>query len=264
MIKQTGQPNVYQKAEQRLLAKLPAAITPLRFRIFLGYLLLLLLAAYGWEQITTAWKYLLTLLAPAFAVVGALMALKLSVVAVSLFTLAVSLLKILFGFLMIVLKPGILKAIFIPQIVSLASWVHDKSERLQVYVRGIYDAGKLQTEKLVDWWESKSLTDKILLSGFLIPLLVIVLVVFVIKRALTIFAVKKLTEQIVQRGTKLVLKNFHKLPVVGSLPALFATKTRKLTQKRDRQDVINDLKTLGREFDPDDEETAQQQQSKYV
>ena len=258
MAKQPRRPNAYQKLEQRLLGNLPAvlasAITPLRFRILLGYLLLFLLAAYGWEQITSAWRYLLTLLAPAFAVIGALMALKLSVVAVSLFTLLVSLVKILFGFLVVVLKPGILKAIFIPQIVTFAGWVHDKSERLQRYVRGVYGAGKKRIERVINWWEAQSIIDKILLSGFIVPLLLIVLVVFVIKRALTIFAVKKLTEQIVQKSTKLFLKNFHKLPLIGGLPGLFATQTRKLTQKGDREDVMNDLKALGREFDPDDDE----------
>ncbi len=253
MVKQHRRPNPVRRMEQRLLAKLPVTITPLRFRIFLGYLLLLLLAVYGWEQITTAWRYVLTLLAPAFAVISALLALKLSVVAVSLFTLLISLLKVLFGFLTVVLKPGILKAIFVPQIVSLAAWAHDKSERLQHHVRRIYDASKHVIERLLDWWETQSIIDKVLLSGFLIPLLLIVLIVFVIKRALTIFAVKKLTEQLVQRSTKLVLKNFHKLPLVGGLPGVLAMQTRRLTQKRDREDVMNDLKALGREFDPDDE-----------
>ncbi len=252
--KPAARPNVYRRIEIQLLEKLPPAITPLRLRIILGYLLVLILAVYGWEQIAAAWRYLLTLLAPAMAVIGALMALKLSVVFVSLFTLLVSLVKILFGFLVVVLKPGILKAIFIPQIFSLANWIHDKSERLQHYVRGIYDAGKDRVQRLLDWWEKQRLIDKILLSGFLVPLLIIVLVVFIIKRAITIFAVKKLTEQIVQRTTKLVIKNFHKVPLIGGLPAVVAMQTRKLTQKEDRVDVVNDLKALGRELNPDDDE----------
>lgn len=246
--------NVYQRLEQRLLNKLPVAMTPLRFRIFLGYLLLIILAVYGWQQITTTWHYLLTLLAPAFAVIGALMALKLSVVFVSLITIVISLIKILFGFLVMVLKPGILKAIFIPQVVSFAGWLHDKSERVQLYVRGIYDAGKDRIEALLNWWKKQILIDKILLSGFLIPLFIIVLIVFVIKKALAIFTVKKITEQIVQKTTKLVIKNFHKVPLVGSVPALIAAQTRKLTRKEDREDMVNDLKNLGREFDPDKSE----------
>lgn len=254
-------PNLYRRIEMQILEKLPPAITPLRFRIFLGYLAMLLLAVYGWEQITAAWRYLVTLLAPATAVIGALLALKLSVVFVSLFTLLVSLLKILFGFLVVVLKPGILKAIFIPQIFSLANWIHDKSERLQHYVRGIYEGGKTRVHRVLDWWEKQRLSDKILLSGFLVPLLVIVLVVFVIKRAITIFAVKKLTEQVVQKTTKLVIKNFHKVPLFGGLPALLAVKTRKFTQKEDREDVVNDLKNLGREFDPDDDASREENSS---
>lgn len=246
--KNTKKRSIYSRFEGKLLEALPLSLSPLRFRVLLGYLLVLVLALYGWEQLATAWRYLVTLLAPATAVIGALFALKLSVVFVSLFTLLLSLSKVLFGFLVVVLKPGILKAIFIPQLISVANWVHRKSERLQKTVRKIYDWGKERVERMLEWWKKQALLDKILLSGFIVPLLVLVLLVFVVKRAIAIFAVKKLTEQIVQKSTKLVIKNFHKLPVVGGLPAFVAVNARKFTLKSDRDDVVDDLKALGREL----------------
>ncbi len=236
------------RAEARVLQLLPGFITPLRFRILIGYLVVIVLGIYGWEQIASAWRYLATLLAPVAALLGALLALKLSVVFVSVVTLLSALLKVFFGFLMVVLKPGILKAIFIPQLVSLAGWFHRKSSRLQTYVKKIYDRIKGFSEKVIGWWKNQDAADKILLSGFLVPLLVILLIVFVVKRAITLFAVKKITEQVVQKTTKFVIKNFYRLPVIGGLPALVAARTRKLTVRNDREDVVNDFKSLGSEF----------------
>lgn len=240
----------YTRLEARVLSLLPAFMSPLRLRIAIGYILVLLLALYGWEQISAAWRYLATLLMPIAAFIGALLALKLSVVFVSLFTLATALLKILFGFLMAVIKPGILKAIFVPQLMALVGWVHKKSARLQQTVRRIYEWLKTKAETMVAWWQRQQLVDKVLLSGFLVPLLLIVFVIFIIKRAVAIFAVKKITEQVVQKTTKFVIKNFHRLPLVGALPAAVAQRTRNLTRKEDRKDVVEDLKSLGGEIYP--------------
>lgn len=240
--------SLYSRAEAQLLRLLPGYITPLRFRIFIGYLIVLLLAIYGWEQITSAWRYLVTLMAPAIALIGAVVALKIGVVIMSLFTLLVALIKFFFSFLMVVLKPGILKAIIVPQVMALVSWIHRKSERLQVFFRQFYQYFKVAADRILGWWGEQQKIDKILLSGFLVPLLIVLVVVFVLERATAIFAVKKLTEQVVQKSTKLVMKNFHKVPVVGSLPTTIATNTRKLTVKKDRADVVDDFKTLGSEL----------------
>jgi len=248
---ETPQRSRYLRLEDKLLKILPAFLlpflTPLRLRVFFGYLLVLLLTIYGWEQLATAWRYLVTLLAPATSIIGALFTLKLSVVFVSVFTLLVSLSKVLFGFLVVVLKPGILKAIF-------ATWVHDKSERLQDAVKRVYELGKDRVERMLDWWREQTLLDKVLLSGFLVPFLVVVFLAFVIKRAIAIFAVKKITEQLVQRTTKLVIRNFHKIPLLGGLPLMLGNTARKFTRKSDREDVVDDLKTLGREWPDLDED----------
>ncbi len=242
-----------RRLEAGLLRLLPAYITPLRFRIILGYLLVLLLAIYGWEQIAAAWRYIVAMLAPAIALLSALLALKIGVVIVSLVTLLIALVKFFFGFLMVVLKPGILKAILIPQIMSLFVWLHRKSARLQVVFKSIYDRIKGAADRLMSWWSAQNRTDKILLSGFLIPLLVILAVVFVVERAAAVFAIKKLTEQVVQKTTKFVIKHFHKVPVVGSIPSNIASGTRKLTVKKDREDVVEDFKSLADElYEPED------------
>ena len=241
-------PGLYGRFEQKLRARLPAYITRLRLRIFFGYLLFLLLAIYGWEQISAAWRYLSTLMVPVVSLMGAIVALKLSVVFASLLTLLSALLKIFFGFLIAVLKPGILKAIFIPQLLSVAGWVHKKSERLQANVRRIYEWLKDKAEAIVDWWQSQKLIDKVLLSGFLIPLLLVVFVIFIIKRAVAIFAVKKVTEQLVQKTTKFVIRNFHRVPLLGMIPTAVAQGARKVTRKEDRVDVVDDLKALGGEI----------------
>lgn len=249
---------LYGRLESRALEKLPSFISPLRFRILVGYLIVLLLTIYGWEQLAAAWRYLLTLLAPAFALLGALMALKLGVVFVSLFTLIVALLKFFFGFLVVVLKPGILKAIFIPQLLSLASWVHRKSARLQDLFKTFYNYIKSLATRLMDWWRAQHTVDKLLLSGFLIPLLTVLLLVFIIERAVAIFAVKKFSEQVVQKSTKFVIQHFHKIPVVGSIPSKIANATRKLTAKEDREDVVQDFKDLGHEiYDPDEAHSSE-------
>lgn len=238
----------YGRGEALLRQRLPKWLTPLRIYIITGYLVVLLLGVYGWEQITSAWRYFVTLLAPVAALFGALLALKLSVVVVSVVTLLSALLKVFFGFLMLVLKPGILKAIFIPQLVTLLGWFHRKSSRLQNYVKRAYDRCKLFSENVLNWWKRQNIVDKVLLSGFLIPLLVILFIVFILKRAIAIFAVKKATEQVVQKSTKFIIKNFHKIPLIGSIPALIGSATRKLTAREDRNDVVEDLKTLGQAF----------------
>ncbi len=240
--------SLYQRVEARLLSLLPEFITPIRFRILCGYVLVVVLGIFGWEQITAAWRYLVTLLAPVTALLGAVFALKISVVVVSFFTLLTSVVKMFMGFLMMVLKPGILKAIFVPQLLSLLAWVHRKSGRLQIWFGRVYDRAKGWADGIVDWWKKQNLLDKILLSGFLIPLLIVVLLIFIIERATAIFAVKKLTEQLVQRSTKFTIRNFHRLPVIGWIPASLANGTRKITRKDDRDDLVEDLKNLGEEI----------------
>lgn len=240
--------SAYISAERFVLRFFPAVITPLRFRILLGYAAVILLGIFGWEQITSAWRYLVTLLAPVTALIGALLALKLSVVVVSIFTLITSAIKMFFGFLVMVLKPGIIKAIFIPQLVTLAGWIHRKSTRLQHWVGRFYEKTKAILDAVVVWWQKQTLLDRVLLSGFLVPLLVVVLVVFIIERATAIFAVKKVTEQVVQKTTKFVIKHFHRLPLIGGIPAAVATQTRKLTRQNDRTDLVTDIKNLGGEF----------------
>lgn len=247
----------YKQLEASLLRFLPVFITPLRFRILLGYVFVLILAIYGWEQITAAWRYLVALLAPAIALLSALLALKIGVVIVSLVTLLIALVKFIFSFLMMVLKPGILKAILIPQVMSLIAWLHKKSARLQVAFKTVYERTKDITDKILDWWRTQNKVDKILLSGFLVPLLVVLLIVFVVEKATAIFAIKKITEQVVQRTTKFLIKHFHKVPVVGNIPSTLASNTRKLTVKQDRKDVVDDFKTLGHELyepEPSDEQ----------
>ena len=246
--KQPENRSAFQRIKAHLLCVLPEFLTPLRFRILLGYMVVVLLGIYGWEQITSAWRYLATLLVPVMALIGAVFALKLSVVLVSLVTLFASLIKIFFGFLIVVLKPGILKAIFVPQVISVLVWIHRKSYRLQLWCGKYYDRAKGSFERVVSWWGKQSLTDKLLLSGFLLPLLVVVIVVFIIKRALAIFAVKKLTEQLVQKSTKYTIRNFHKAPLIGWIPSAIAKRARELTRKDDREDLLADLKNLGEEI----------------
>ncbi len=240
--------SIYSRIETRILRALPPVVTPLRFRILVGYVLVLLLGIYGWEQISSAWRYVATLLAPVAALLGALLALKVSVVLVSLITLFSAIVKLFIGFLMVVIKPGILKAIFIPQLLALVSWFHRKSSRVQAWAKKFYNKAIALSEAVVGWWRAQTMADKALLSGFLIPLLLVVLVVFVVKRAIAIFAFKKITEQVVQKSTKFVIRNFYRIPVIGSIPGVVVARARKLTYKDDRNIVADDLKELGREF----------------
>ena len=53
--------SAYTKAERFIVGFLPAFITPLRLRILLGYTAVVLLGIFGWEQLASAWRYLVTL-----------------------------------------------------------------------------------------------------------------------------------------------------------------------------------------------------------
>ena len=131
---------------------------------------------------------------------------------------------------------------------TLVGWIHRKSARLQNLVGVVYDKTKVLLDRVVTWWKTQELIDKILLSGFLVPLLIVLLVVFIIERATAIFAVKKITEQVVQKTTKYVIKNFHRLPLMGAVPAVVAGYTRKITRQDDREDLVKEIKNLGDEF----------------
>ncbi len=238
----------YLRLEQAVIKKLPAVITPLRFRIFLGYLSVTIIGIGAWDYLESAWFYVAAILAPVGALLGAILALKLSVVVVTVFTLLTSLIKFFSGFVVMVLKPGILKAILMPPLISLLKWIHQKSTRLQNWVHSIYERGKTVSATILRWWQQQHVLDKTLLFGFLIPLLVIVVVIFIIQRTTAVFAVKKLSEQIVQRTTKFFIRNFHRIPLIGSLPVFVTNKARQWTRLEDREDVIFDFKNLGREI----------------
>lgn len=238
----------YQRLERAVLKRLPPAVTALRLRILAGYLIIAVTGFLWWRHIESAWQYLLAMLVPIGTLLGALLALKLGVVVVTLFTLITSLFKVFAGFLMLVLKPGILKAIFIPPLKTLVRWIHRKSATLQLFANGLYERLKLSVKHILQWWQSQHLIDKVLMSGFLIPLLIVVLVVFLIERAIAVFAIKKLTEQVVQLSTRLVIRNFHRIPLIGALPARFVTQLRQLTLEEDRKDLATDFRKLGDEL----------------
>lgn len=215
-------------------------MSPLRIKILLGYLVVGLLAFYGWDQISAVWRYFGALMAPLVLLIGALVSLKIGVVVMSLSSILLALIKLFFGFVVIVLKPGILKAIIIPQIMSLVTWLHNKSERLQRGFKRVFTYFKTKFTNIMNWWRSQNMLDKALLSGFLIPLFVVLLVVFILERAVALFAVKKLTEQVVQKSTKAVIRNFHRVPVIGGVPS----KIKSLTAKGDRRVLSKDVETL--------------------
>ena len=251
--------SAYQRLVQKLLKRFPAAITPLRLKILIGYTLVVAIGLLTWDHIESAWRYLAALLAPIGALLGALLALKLGVVLMSLFTLLTSIFKVFSGFLMVVIKPGVLKAIVVPPLMSLIKWLHSKSARLQHWVDRIYESAKGILKTIIEWWSSQSLLDKLLLSGFLIPVLLIIVVLFLVQRATAVFAGKKLAEQIVQRTTKFFIKQFHRIPIVGNIPGRLSAQGKKLTRAEDRKDLAQVLKNLGGEIykkNTDVQETA--------
>lgn len=236
--------NFIIRTEQQLLRYLPAFVTPLRLRIAAGYCVVVIVGFLAWEHVESAWRYFVALLAPIGALLGAVLALKLSVVVVSLFTLLSSLIKVFSGFLMVVLKPGILKAIFMPPLMALVKWIHKQSSMLQHLASRLYERAIDVAKSILRWWQKQNLIDKALLSSFLIPLLVIIFVVFLIERATASFAVKKITEQIVQKTTKFMIKQVHRLPLVTGISDYVAARAKRLTRQEDREDLAYDLKNL--------------------
>lgn len=237
----------------------------LRWTILLGYLTVITSAIYGWDEIIAVWQFVATLLTPVIAFLSALIALKVGAVVVAILTMVISLVKVLLGLVGMVLGTGIAKAIFIPQILTGLGWIHEKSERVQAIVGKGYDWGKVRVTRIFGWWKRQNLLDKILLSGFLIPLFAVIVIIFVLRQATFLFIVKKGVEQIVQKTTKAVTKNFHRIPVIGGIPVLITSSFKRVATSdgrkeimrrfiADSKEVIDDMTYLRREMYETEEE----------
>jgi hypothetical protein len=247
----------------------------LRWIILIGYLAVIASAIYGWDEIVAVWQFIATLLTPVLAFLSALLALKISAVIMAIVTLVVALLKVLLGFVGMVFGTGVAKALLIPQLLTGLGWIHKKSERIQAVVGRIYDWGKGKVISVYEWWERQNLLDKILLSGFLIPLFIVIVIIFVLRQATFLFVIKKFVEQLVQKTTKAVAKNFHRIPVIGGVPAALATGFQKVATSDgrkeimrrfvdDTKEVFDDVDSLRKEVYVTEEERGEEQEQEKL
>jgi len=208
-------------------------MTPLRWKIALGYFAAFVVTYVLRHELESGWSVFMTFLAPLFTFLSALIALKFGVVITALGSFIIVFLQGLLGLIIAVSKIGIIKGLFLPWLMTGLHWLHRKSEFLQKWVAKIYEKGKKLAQRLYQWWSEKSLIDKILLAGFLGPLIFVVVFAVLLKRFVYLFISKKAAEQLVQKATKATVSNFHKIPVVGKAPTTVKEKVLELKQSRD-------------------------------
>ncbi len=192
-------------------------MTPLRWKIAAGYLIFAIVTALLWKELATGWSFVMTLLAPVFAFFAALIALKFGVVLTALGTFLLVFLSSALNIIIGVSKMGIIKGLFLPWLLAGLHWLHRKSEFLQIWVERIYTKAKSWGQSVFEWWQARNKLDRILLLGFLGPLIIVVVFTLLLKRFVYMFISKKAAEQVVQRATKATVKNFHKIPVIGDV-----------------------------------------------
>lgn len=210
-------------------------MTPLRWKIAVGYALFLAITIFLWKDLISGWALLMSFLAPVTAFFAALIALKFSVVIASLGAFLLIFLSSAVSTLIAVSKMGIIKGLFLPWLLAGLQWLHKKNDFLQRWVSTIYTRGKHLAETVFSWWQSKHIIDKILLLGFLGPLILVVAFAVLIKRFVYIFISKKAAEQIVQRTTKALVGHFHRVPVLGKVPEKLKNRARSIRDERDRK-----------------------------
>lgn len=208
-------------------------MTPLRWKIAVGYLMAIIVTYVLRQELENGWSLFMTFLAPLSAFLSALVALKFGVVIAALGTFLIISLQGLLGLVIAVSKMGVIKGLFLPWLMAGLQWMHRKSEFVQKWVTRAYEKGEVTATSLYDWWSSKLLIDKILLAGFLGPLVAIVLFAVLLKRFVYMFISKKAAEQLVQKITKASVSNFHKIPLIGKAPEQVKKKVVELRKKAD-------------------------------
>lgn len=210
-------------------------MTPLRWKILAGYGVFALITVVLWKDLLSGWSLLMTFLSPVFAFFAALIALKFGVVLTALGTFLLAFASAAIGMLIAVSKMGIIKGLFLPWLLAGLQWMHRKSTFLQFWVARIYKHGKAFGERIFNWWQEKNRVDKILLLGFVGPLVLVVTFALLIKRFVYMFVSKKAAEQVVQRATKATVKNINKIPMVYKVQDSVKSRAVALKQERDKK-----------------------------
>lgn len=207
-------------------------MTPLRWKIAAGYVAAIVLTYLLRHELESGWSVFMTFLAPVFTFVSALIALKFGVVITALGTFVIAFLQGLLGLIIAVSKVGIIKGLFLPWLLAGLQWMHRKSEFTQKWVARVYEKGKGIAEDVFQWWSERALIDKILLAGFLGPLILVVLFAVLLKRFVYLFISKKAVEQLVQKATKKAVGQINKIPVVSEAPTVAKKKIQQLKKNR--------------------------------
>ncbi len=233
---------------KKILHKNPPWMTPLRWKILGGYGIVLVVTILCWQYIVSAWQIATILLAPLITILSMIFALKIGAVIIALWTLLIALLTISIKFILTVFGMGVTKGLLIPPVLSVLGWLHKKSEWLQDQTAKVYGGIKKKALASIQWWKQQNTIDKILLAGFFVPLIIVFAITFLLRKVFFIFVVKKGYEQVVQKATKMVIKNFHRIPVVGKVPKKIAEYAKKHTNAGDRKLVVKDLQKCSEEF----------------
>lgn len=196
-------------------------MTPLRWLIVLLYIIVAIFAGIYLEEIGTFWDFVIgnsvALIKAIGAVIGALLTAKFGIAITAIIAATVTIIKVVLLILFQAILPGTLKAIFLPVLFSVLSWIHDEVVVLQRFVAWLLGWSKGQYTGLREWWQNQSLVDRILLGSLLSFLIPIIGLVFFYKKFILPFIAKKIGENIIQRSAKFLWKVTRKVPLIGLL-----------------------------------------------
>ena len=196
-------------------------MTPLRWGIATAYLIVAVFAFIYLEEIGTFWDFFIgnsvVLLKAVGAVIGALLAAKFGIAIAAIVAALITVIKIALLILFQAILPGTLKAIFLPVLFSVLSWIHNELEIVQRFVGALIKRGKRMYSHFKEWWHLQALVDRILLGILLSFLIPVIGLVFFYKKFVLPFIAKKLGENVIQRSVKFFWKVTKEVPLVGLL-----------------------------------------------
>lgn len=208
-------------------------MTPLRWVILAGYVIAALVTWLLWEDLASGWKTLGTAMAPLMAFFAALFALKLTVVLTAVGSFLLIFLQGFVGILIAVSKIGVIKGLLLPWLLAGIKWLHRQSQLVQKVVAAAFSKGQELADQCYQWWMRQNFVDRLLMLGFVAPLILVVALAVLLKRIVYLFLSEKAVEQLVQRITKAVVGHFHRIPLLGKLPVWIMARWREVAAARD-------------------------------
>lgn len=185
-------------------------VTPLRLTIAVGYVAFALVTVLFWQDIVNGWSLVMALATPVCTFLTALVALKVGTMLMALMSFLLACLSGAVTALITVSKLGVFKGVFFPWALSGIRWLCQKHRVLQSWVGNLYAKAKAIGRRIYSWWKSKPWIDRILLLGFIGPLIVVVSFVLLFKRTVYRFVSYPMVSTLV----KTVINDLKRLSII--------------------------------------------------